>query len=41
MNGDPAIAVVQREALWFEPTADGMTPLLDARGSEDNIRATP
>jgi erythromycin esterase-like protein len=32
MNGDPAVAVVQREALWYEPTADGIAPLLNAIG---------
>jgi erythromycin esterase-like protein len=29
---DPAVEIVRREALWFEPTADGMGPLLDAIG---------
>jgi erythromycin esterase-like protein len=32
MNKDPATDVVQREALWFEPTTDGMGPLLEAIG---------
>jgi Erythromycin esterase len=32
MRLDPAIEVVQREALWFEPTADGMGPLVEAIG---------
>ena len=32
MIKDPAADVVQREAHWFEPTADGMGPLLDAIG---------
>jgi hypothetical protein len=27
-----AAAVVQREALWFESTADGMAPLVEAIG---------
>jgi erythromycin esterase-like protein len=30
MNTDPATEVVQREALWFESTAEGMGPLLEA-----------
>jgi erythromycin esterase-like protein len=29
---DPALDTVQRAALWFEPTAAGMVPLLDAIG---------
>ena len=29
---DPALDTVQRAALWFEPTAAGMAPLLDAIG---------
>jgi erythromycin esterase-like protein len=29
---DPALETVQRAALWFEPTAAGMVPLLDAIG---------
>lgn len=29
---DPALDTVRRDALWFEPTADGMAPLLDAIG---------
>jgi erythromycin esterase-like protein len=32
MRLDSAIEVVQREALWFEPTADGMGPLVEAIG---------
>jgi erythromycin esterase-like protein len=32
MKMDPAADLVQREALWFEPTADGMGPLLEAIG---------
>jgi erythromycin esterase-like protein len=32
MNADPAVDAVQREALWFEPAADGMSPLLGAIG---------
>jgi erythromycin esterase-like protein len=32
MNTDPATEVVQREALWFESTAEGMAPLLEAIG---------
>jgi erythromycin esterase-like protein len=32
MNANDAAEVVRREALWFEPTADGMGPLLDAMG---------
>ena len=27
---DPALDTVRRDALWFEPTADGMAPLLEA-----------
>jgi hypothetical protein len=33
MKMDHAADVVQREALWFDPTADGMGPLLDAIGN--------
>ena len=33
MRADRAAGVVQREARWFEPTADGMGPLLDAIGN--------
>jgi erythromycin esterase-like protein len=29
---DPALDIVRREALWFEPTAQGMGPLVDAIG---------
>jgi erythromycin esterase-like protein len=29
---DPALDVVRREALWFEPTAAGLGPVLDAIG---------
>lgn len=29
---DAALGVVRREALWFEPTADGLRPLVDAIG---------
>jgi erythromycin esterase-like protein len=32
MSGDAVVEVVRREALWFEPTADGMMPLLNAVG---------
>ena len=32
MNEDPAADVVQREARWFEPSTDGMGPLLEALG---------
>lgn len=32
MKADPAVETVRRDALWFEPTADGMGPLLDAIG---------
>ena len=32
MNANDAREVVRREAQWFEPTADGMGPLLDAIG---------
>jgi erythromycin esterase-like protein len=32
MNLDSAIDVVRREALWFEPDAEGMGPLIDAIG---------
>ena len=33
MRTDRAAGVVQREARWFEPSADGMGPLLDAIGN--------
>ena len=29
---DPALDTVRRDALWFDPTADGMASLLDAIG---------
>src|SRR5215207_8777981 len=29
---DPAVAIVEREALWFEGTADGLAPLVEAIG---------
>lgn len=32
MNADPAVEIVRRDALWFQPTADGMGPLLEAIG---------
>jgi erythromycin esterase-like protein len=32
MNADSAVEIVRREALWFEPTVDGMGALLDAIG---------
>jgi erythromycin esterase-like protein len=32
MTTDQTGDVIRREALWFEPTADGMGPLLDAIG---------
>jgi erythromycin esterase-like protein len=32
MNDDPALDIVRRQALRFEPTADGMGPLLEAIG---------
>ena len=32
MNADSAVEMVRREALWFEPTSDGLGPLLDAVG---------
>jgi erythromycin esterase-like protein len=32
MKTDPAVEIVRRDALWFEPTADGMGPLLEAIG---------
>jgi erythromycin esterase-like protein len=32
MTMDAAAEVVQREALWFEPTPDGMAPILEAIG---------
>src|SRR5438552_10129411 len=32
MKADPAVEIVRRDALWFEPTAGGMGPLLDAIG---------
>ena len=30
---DPAVEAVRREALWFEPTAEGMGPIVDALGA--------
>ena len=33
MNMDPATEVVQLGALWFESTAEGMAPLLEAMAS--------
>src|SRR5215211_9361136 len=30
---DPAVEAVRREALWFEPTAHGMGPVVDALGA--------
>jgi erythromycin esterase-like protein len=30
MKKDPAADVVQREAIWFEPTVDGMEALIEA-----------
>ena len=33
MNADSAVEMVRREALWFEPTSDGLGPLLDAAGN--------
>jgi erythromycin esterase-like protein len=32
LKRDPALEIVRRDALWFESTADGMGPLLDAIG---------
>jgi erythromycin esterase-like protein len=32
MTMDPVIDVVRREALWFEPTADGLGPVIDTIG---------
>lgn len=32
MSTTAAVDVVRREALWFEPTADGLGPLIDAIG---------
>jgi erythromycin esterase-like protein len=32
MTMDPVTDVVRREALWFEPTADGLGPLIEAIG---------
>ena len=32
MNANGATEIVRREGLWFEPTVDGMGPLLDAIG---------
>jgi erythromycin esterase-like protein len=29
---DPAVEIVRSEALWFEPTVDGLSPVLDAIG---------
>jgi erythromycin esterase-like protein len=32
MSTDPAVEIVRREGIWFEPTVDGMGALLDAIG---------
>src|SRR5688572_7340628 len=32
MSTTAALDIVRREALWFEPTADGLRPLIDAIG---------
>jgi erythromycin esterase-like protein len=32
MSTDATVETVQREALWFEPTADGLAPLLEEIG---------
>ena len=32
MSVDPALELVRREALWFEPAPDGLDPLVDAIG---------
>jgi erythromycin esterase-like protein len=32
MNADPALDTVRRGAIRFEPTTDGIRPLLDAIG---------
>ena len=32
MNTDAALEIIRREALWFEPTAEGLAPLVDAVG---------
>jgi erythromycin esterase-like protein len=32
MTNDTTVAIVRREAHWFEPAADGMGALLDAIG---------
>ena len=32
MSTDPAVEIVRREGIWFEPTGDGMGALLDAIG---------
>lgn len=32
MNTDPMLEVVQREALWFEPTSDGLAPIVESIG---------
>jgi erythromycin esterase-like protein len=29
---DPAVEILRRDALWFEPTADGLGHLVDAVG---------
>jgi hypothetical protein len=36
MNDDPALDIVRRHSLWFEPTADGMSPLLEAIGDVED-----
>jgi erythromycin esterase-like protein len=33
MSTTAALDIVRREALWFEPTADGLRPLVDAIGN--------
>src|ERR687895_2032184 len=37
MSGDAVVDVIRREGLWFEPTADGMAPLLDAVGDAELV----
>lgn len=32
MRRDPALELVRKDALWFEPAADGLRPLLEAIG---------
>jgi erythromycin esterase-like protein len=29
---EPAVEIIRRDALWFEPTAEGLAPLVDALG---------